>query len=71
MTTTAEDILSKKTVAKRISLSDLAQGTLAGAAVGCVGGFIYAYYREKTYWSSMLIGTLIGSVVSGVFIGKK
>lgn len=53
---------------KRPQLKDITAGTATGAAIGLVGGVLYAFFNKKGYLECMTIGTLAGGLLSNIFI---
>lgn len=66
----ADDILNKPATSKP-RLSDIATGTVTGAVLGLTAGILYAYFQNKKYIQSMMIGTLAGGLLSNIFQIKK
>jgi hypothetical protein len=68
----AEDILNKqKSNSGNITITDVTRGTATGAIIGLVGGGLYAYFYEKKYFGCMLVGTLVGGLISRIFLIEK
>ncbi len=69
--TTADEILKKDSgPAPKLVISDIARGTAAGGIVGMVGGALYSYLRDKKFWECVIVGTVIGGLVSRVSLIK-
>ena len=66
----AEDILNKNRSASPSTVTEATKGTVAGAAIGLIGGAIYAFFYQKKYLPSMGIGAVAGGVISRIFITK-
>ena len=67
----AEDLLKSSDREKSSSFSDVVQGSVAGATVGFIGGTLYAFFYKKKYLPSIIIGSVAGFVVSGIFLVQK
>jgi uncharacterized membrane protein YfcA len=67
------DIVTVKKSKKKSSfknLGDTTTATLACAGIGGLGGFVFAYYNEKTYWISVLVGLVAGGLIGRLAIHK-
>lgn len=67
------DIVTVKKNKKKFSfktINDTSTATLACAGIGGLGGFVFAYYNEKTYWISVLVGLVAGGLVGRLAIHK-
>ena len=67
----ADDILKTGTYTEKKSLSDFTEGTISGAVVGMGGGALYAYFKKTPFIKTMIIGSVLGFAISGVFLIKK
>lgn len=67
----ADEILEKDKGENSFTFSSLAQGTTTGAIAGLIGGVLFAYFQKKSYVPCMLVGTIAGGIVSGIFLIKK
>lgn len=63
----ADEILKKKEPGNS---SPIIQGTAAGAAVGLIGGILYAYFNKQNYLPSGLTGLLVGGICTRIFLIK-
>lgn len=67
----SEDILSKYENKRTVKLGDIAKGTANGAAIGTLGGILYAYFNDKQYFPCMIGGLLVGGTISRIFLIRK
>ncbi len=63
--------VKKKGRTSSTTITEMTQGTMAGAGVGLALGFMVGYYQKYNLLFSSIIGMAAGGLISRAFIVKK